>query len=242
MTQRLDKILSRQLNISRSDAKAVLRSGRVAVNGEYLRDGSTACSDTDVITVDSRVIGNVRNVYIMMNKPKGIISASDGKGERTVIDILPDDMKRRGLFPAGRLDKDTTGFVLITDDGAFAHDILSPAHHVTKTYIAVLDKPVNREMQADFESGMMLNGKRLLRAELTAERDNGRVVRVVLKQGLYHQVKRMFAKHGATVLELHRTAIGAVELDTGLDPGYCRYLTDEEVRLLGSIPDCLSEF
>ena len=234
MTQRLDKILSRQLNISRSDAKAVLRGGRVAVNGECRRDGSTACSDTDVITVDGRVIGNARHVYIMMNKPRGVISASDGKGERTAVDLLPDDMKRRGLFPAGRLDKDTTGFVLITDDGAFAHDILSPAHHVAKTYIAVLDKPIDREMQVDFESGMILNGKRLLRAELTAERDDGRVARVVLKQGLYHQVKRMFAKHGATVLELHRTAIGAVELDAELQPGQCRYLTDEEVERLSS--------
>lgn len=230
MTERLDKILSRQLNITRSEAKALLRSGVVTVNGSCQRDPGAKCADNDAIAVEGRSITVSQHVYIMMHKPKGVISASTGKGDRTVVDLVPEDMRRRGLFPAGRLDKDTTGFVLITDDGDFAHNILSPAHHVPKTYIATLDKPVTDDMIADFRSGMALGDERLLSAELEAISDDGTVARVVLHQGLYHQVKRMFAKHGATVLELHRTTMGALELDKNLQPGQCRYITDAEIR------------
>ncbi|MGN0531331.1 MAG: pseudouridine synthase [Eubacterium sp.] len=229
MTERLDKILSRQLNITRTQAKDVLRSGRVAVNDVIQRDGSIKCGDSDAISVDGRLITVARYVYIMMNKPGGVISASDGKGERTVVDLVPENMQRRGLFPAGRLDRDTTGFVLITDDGEFAHNILSPAHHIPKTYIATLDKPIDDDMVADFEGGMTLNGEVLLEAQLEAVNSDGTVARVVLRQGLYHQVKRMFAKHGATVLRLHRTAMGSLELDNTLRPGECRYLTEDEI-------------
>lgn len=229
MTERLDKILSRQLNITRARAKEVLRSGRVAVNDVTQQDGSTKCGDADAISVDGKLITVARYVYIMMNKPAGVISASDGKGEKTVVDLVPDNMQRRGLFPAGRLDRDTTGFVLITDDGGFAHNILSPVHHIPKTYIATLDKPVDDGMIADFEGGMTLNGRVLLEAGLEPVSHDGTVARVVLRQGLYHQVKRMFAKHGATVLQLHRTAMGGLELDDGLLPGECRYITADEI-------------
>ena len=150
MSDRLDKILARELNITRSGAKELLKKGRVSLNGAVIKKGETKCTESDSITVDGKAVGNSEFVYIMMNKPKGVISASDGKGDKTVVDILPEDMKRRGLFPAGRLDKDTTGFVLITDDGEFAHNILSPAHHIDKTYIVTLDKPVTEEVKSDF--------------------------------------------------------------------------------------------
>lgn len=229
---RLDKILSTQLNISRTDAKALLKKGRVSINGTVIKTADTKCADSDIVTVDGEQIAYSKFVYIMMNKPQGVISASDGKGEKTVVDLLPDDMKRRGLFPAGRLDKDTTGFVLLTDDGEFAHSILSPSKHIDKTYVAHLDKPITAELVEDFRGGMTLNGEKLLEAEVTPIDGDLTVCKVVLRQGLYHQVKRMFKKHGITVTALDRVKMGNLLLDSSLKAGESRYLTAEELDLI----------
>ena len=145
----------------------------------------------------------------MLNKPTGVLSATDGKGEPTVLDLVPSALRRKGLFPAGRLDKDTTGFVLLTDDGAFAHRILSPRSHIPKTYIATLDKPVLPTAAAAFAGGMEMDGKVLQPAQLTILSADPPRAQVVLRQGIYHQVKRMFARVGCTVTALHRTAMGA---------------------------------
>lgn len=229
---RLDKILSTQLNITRSQAKTAVRQSRVQINGTMAKNADAKCTDNDVITFDGKNIMYSRFVYIMMNKPKGVISASEGKGDTTVIDILPDDMKRRGLFPAGRLDKDTTGFMLITDDGEFAHNILSPSHHITKTYIASLDKPFNDELVNDFRQGMVLTGEKLLEADVEPLNDDNTVAKVVLRQGLYHQVKRMFKKYGINVVELKRIKMGNLFLDPALSEGECRYLSENELKLI----------
>ena len=231
---RLDKILSTQLNISRTDAKQMIKKGRVSVNGIPAKSGDVKVADADIVAVDGNKISYSRFVYIMMNKPKGVISASDGKGEKTVVDLVPSDMQRRGLFPAGRLDKDTTGFVLLTDDGEFAHSILAPSRHIDKTYVVTLDKPVTPEAVADFRSGMELNGERLLQAEAEIISEDATVCRVVLRQGLYHQIKRMFKKHGLTVLELKRVKMGNLPLDDSLLPGECRYLSQKELDLICS--------
>ena len=231
---RLDKILSTQLNISRTDAKQMIKKGRVSVNGIPAKSGDVKVADADIVAVDGNKISYSRFVYIMMNKPKGVISASDGKGEKTVVDLVPSDMQRRGLFPAGRLDKDTTGFVLLTDDGEFAHSILAPSRHIDKTYVVTLDKPVTSEAVADFRSGMELNGERLLQADAEIISEDATVCRVVLRQGLYHQIKRMFKKHGLTVLELKRVKMGNLPLDDSLLPGECRYLSQKELDLICS--------
>ena len=231
---RLDKILSIQLNISRTDAKQMIKKGRVSVNGIPAKSGDVKVADADIVAVDGNKISYSRFVYIMMNKPKGVISASDGKGEKTVVDLVPSDMQRRGLFPAGRLDKDTTGFVLLTDDGEFAHSILAPSRHIDKTYVVTLDKPVTPEAVADFRSGMELNGERLLQADAEIISEDATVCRVVLRQGLYHQIKRMFKKHGLTVLELKRVKMGNLPLDDSLLPGECRYLSQKELDLICS--------
>ena len=231
---RLDKILSTQLNISRTDAKQMIKKGRVSVNGIPAKSGDVKVADADIVAVDGNEISYSRFVYIMMNKPKGVISASDGKGEKTVVDLVPSDMQRRGLFPAGRLDKDTTGFVLLTDDGEFAHSILSPSRHIDKTYVVTLDKPVTPEVVQDFRSGMELNGERLLQADAQIISEDATVCRVVLRQGLYHQIKRMFKKHGLTVLELKRVKMGNLPLDDSLLPGECRYLSQKELDLICS--------
>lgn len=233
-TQRLDKILARELNITRSQTKDLIKQKRVALNGEVVKKQDIKCCDDDVIEVDGKRLAVNEYVYIMMNKPKGVISASEGNGEQTVVDILPDEMKRKNLFPAGRLDKDTTGFVLITDDGDFAHQILSPKNHIDKTYIATLDKPFDNTVVEAFASGVVLNGEKLLEADLEAVDGDFCKARVVLRQGLYHQVKRMFKKYGITVVELDRIAMGKLLLDSNLQSGECRYITSEELNLIKS--------
>ena len=228
--ERIDKILSRELNITRSQSKTLLRSGRVALDGKVTTSGDLKCPDGCAISVDGELISNNKYVYIMMNKPKGVISAAKSADDVTVVDILPQEMKRKNLFPAGRLDKDTTGFMLITDDGEFAHDILRPKKHIDKTYIATLHKPFDSSVTADFENGMTLNGEKLLKAHIEPVNGDYHIARVVLKQGLYHQVKRMFKKHSITVVELHRVAMGNLPLDENLAPGKCRYLTNDEIN------------
>ncbi|MCC8073454.1 MAG: rRNA pseudouridine synthase [Clostridiales bacterium] len=230
--ERLDKIISQSLNISRSDAKEYIKSGLVTVNGTAVKSANEkADAQKDKIECDGKAVCYSKFVYIMMNKPKGIISASQG-GEKTVVDILPDSMKRKNLFPAGRLDKDTTGFVLITDDGDFAHRILSPKNHIPKTYTAVLDKPFDSDVIDAFKNGLSLKNDKCLPAQLTPLNSEYTEAQVIIRQGMYHQIKRMFAKFGITVIELKRTAMGRLPLDLSLGEGECRYLNDEEIKMV----------
>lgn len=233
MSERIEKVLAQELNISRSRAKALIRQKQVALNGKTVTASSAQFEPgRDVLTCCGKEINYREFVYIMMNKPKGVISASDGKGMKTVIDILPKEMKRKNLFPAGRLDKDTTGFVLITDDGAFAHKILSPSSHVPKTYIAGLSAPFDDEVKKAFESGMEMDGKTLLSASIEAVDGDRTKAKVVIRQGLYHQIKRMFARFSIKVETLRRIKMGDVALDESLPPGGCRYLTEAELQSL----------
>ena len=163
--ERLDKFLSRELNITRSEAKSLIKAGGVRLNFAVVRSADMKIDPkSDRVFANGQELAYKRFVYIMMNKPKGVISSSDGRktGEKTVIDILPDEMKRKGLFPAGRLDKDTTGFLLITDDGGFAHRILSPKSHIPKTYIAVLDRPLARSVLSIVFFSPLLDGSILI--------------------------------------------------------------------------------
>ena len=215
--ERLDKIIATALQISRKDAIALIKKGRIAVNKETIKDPKAKFDENGaVLFCDNEQIYYNKYVYIMMNKPKGVISASNGKGEKTVVDILPPDMKRKNLFPAGRLDKDTTGFMLITDDGELAHSILSPKNHIPKTYIAKLDKPFNKCLGASLEP---VDG-------------DYQVGKVIIKQGMYHQIKRMFSHFSINVVELKRIKMGSLDLDENLKPGECRYLTKEEISAL----------
>lgn len=233
--ERIDKIISTQLNITRSEAKALIKSKKVLRNGCAVKSSNDkADTEKDIITVNGREIFFEKFVYIMMNKPKGVISSTDGRktNEKTVVDILPDHMKRKNLFPAGRLDKNTTGFVLITDDGNFAHDILSPKKHISKAYIAHLDKPFNDEMIADFKRGISIGGDACLSAELEPVNGDYSVGKVEIRQGMYHQIKRMFKKYGIEVVELERISMGKLPLDKNLAYGECRYLTENELNLI----------
>lgn len=229
--QRLDKIIASQGKYSRSDVRKLVRSGEISVNGRIVTDsGFKVDPDADKITVSGENFGYSEFVYIMLNKPKGVVSASRSPGEKTVVDLVPDELKREGLFPAGRLDKDTTGFVLITDDGAFAHDILSPKKHVEKKYIAELDRSIGDSELKRFRSGVTLaDGYECLPAEIEVLSDDGLTVEIKLREGKYHQIKRMAAACGSHVNELHRVSLGGLELDPGLKQGECRLIDEYEL-------------
>lgn len=231
--ERLDKIVATALQISRKDAISLIKSGRVNENGVALNDAKKKLDEnTAELFLDENRIYYYKYVYIMMNKPKGIISASDGKGDKSVIDILPAEMKRKNLFPAGRLDKDTTGFMLITDDGEFAHSILSPKNHIPKTYIAKLDKPFDETVVKEFESGVKLKDEKCMGAKLEAADGDFCTARVEIKQGMYHQIKRMFACFGLKVVELKRIKMGNLYLDESLKEGECRYISEKELSMI----------
>lgn len=231
--ERIDKITATSLNLSRNDAKTLIKKGIISVNGIPVKDiGMRVDECADIISCDGKQLEYSRFVYIMMNKPKGVISASEGKNEKTVIDILPENMKRKNLFPAGRLDKDTTGFMLITDDGDFAHKILSPKNHIPKTYIACLDKPFDDSIIAEFEKGVRLYDDLCMPAKLSAADGDYQTALVEINQGMYHQIKRMFKRFGLTVTELERIKMGGLFLDKKLKKGECRYLTNEELKII----------
>lgn len=227
---RLDKIVSLALNITRSEAKQMIKSGRISVGETVVRDSSVK-TDVALIKADGKEIVYKEHIYIMMNKPVGVISASEDLRQKTVIDILPEKFKRKNLFPAGRLDKDTTGFMLITDDGDFAHSILSPKHHISKTYEVTLDAPVPENLVSEFKKGVRLyDGTLCIRAELILHGKDENTCTVILKEGKYHQIKRMFGVYDLGVTALHRKAMGKLELDKSLKPGECRELTDKEIE------------
>lgn len=230
--ERIDKLIASQGLLSRNDVKTMIKRGEVSVNGVVIKDSSVKVSYEDDIVVNGKPLKQTEFTYIMLNKPKGVVSASEDKRDKTVVDILPDELKRKNLFPAGRLDKDTTGFCLITDDGDFAHRILSPSRHVDKTYIATVDKKINfANARKAFKDGIVLaDGTVLLSADLELlSDDDNQSFKVVIKEGKYHQVKRMFASLGTTVIELKRISIGGLALDDNLEEGEARLLTAEEL-------------
>lgn len=232
--QRIDKLIASQGTLTRSDAVKLIKSGAVAVNGKVIKSGSEkADPDSDIITVNSKRFVYKKNIYIMLNKPQGIVSASRDPKEKTVIDLVPDEFKREGLFPAGRLDKDTTGFVLITDDGEFAHNILSPKHHIRKTYIAETDELIAEHYIDEIKKGMILGEEQLLPAEIKLiAGEKNHTYEIVLHEGRYHQIKRMIASSEVTLLSLKRIKMGDLELDGKLAPGEMREITAEELNLI----------
>ena len=230
---RLDKYLAETAQCTRSEAKALLAKGRVQVNGAVCKKGDTQLKESDTVAVDGRALSYQQFVYIMLNKPEGVVSASTDKRDTTVVDLVKDAFPRRQLFPAGRLDKTSTGFVLLTDDGTLAHDILAPGRHVPKQYLVTLDTPLTNAMRVGFAAGVTLaDGQTLAPAEVAPAGADPCVVRVTLHQGVYHQIKRMFGVFDAGVNALHREVIGPVALDAALVPGQWRELTAEEVNAL----------
>lgn len=233
--ERLDKLLASTGRWSRSEAKRLVREGRVLAGGRAAASTAEKYDpETVQLVVDGEPLRLREHAYVMLNKPAGVLSATeDGRG-RTVLDLLPETYRKRGLFPVGRLDKDTEGLLLLTDDGALAHALLSPKKHVDKVYFTRTAGTLTEDDRAAFAAGLALgDGLRCLPAALrilSAGAESEALV--TLREGKFHQIKRMLAARGKPVLYLKRLSMGPLSLDETLDPGEWRELTEAEIKNL----------
>lgn len=235
--ERLDKLLSSTGRWSRREVKQLVKEGRVLVDGipaagpEQKLDRERAC-----VQVDGEALELREFTYVMLYKPAGVLSATEDARQRTVLDLLPPALRRQGLSPVGRLDKDSEGLLLLTNDGALAHRLLAPKRHVDKVYSIRTDRPLGPADAEAFASGMVLeDGTVCLPARLEPLGD-GREALVTLHEGKFHQIKRMIAGRGASVCWLKRLSMGTLVLDKSLAPGEFRLLTREEVSKIGGKP------
>lgn len=236
--QRLDKFISNQLILSRSVVRAGIQRGHAMVNGAVIRDaGFNIDADFDTVVYEGDTVGYKEFVYILMNKPEGVLSASTDKSRKTVIDLVPENLRRQGLFPVGRLDKDTTGLLLITDDGVFAHNCISPKKAVSKSYIAELDGDINDDMINRFKNGVVLADGTVCKSA-TLERVSENISRIIITEGKYHQIKRMFGTENLGVNKLHRESIGGLKLPKDLKEGECIEMTKENLESLILLKTC----
>ena len=234
---RLDKFLSDMGAGTRSELKKEIRRSGVTVDGKVIKDPGFSIDASSYVVFRGSVIAYEEFVYYMLNKPAGIISASDDDRESTVVDLIGEP-KRRDLFPVGRLDRDTEGLLLITNDGALAHRLLSPKHHVDKVYYARVSGILEDSDIELFRDGLVLtDGLECLPAELkvlsVSEDDYTSEAEITIREGKFHQVKRMFSSIGAEVVYLKRLSMGPLVLDPSLEPGAYRRLTEEEMSSLG---------
>lgn len=226
MRMRLDKFLSAQ-GLSRKQARAAIASGQVSVNGEVQGDPGFILDPISAqVLFQGRALGYRRHMHLMLHKPAGLLTATTDARQKTVMDLLPEELKRRALGPVGRLDKDVTGLLLLTDDGQLAHRLISPKWTVEKVYLARVEGALDAADIQAFQAGIALSDftARPARLEIL-EPDLGRLT---LTEGKFHQVKRMFAARGKPVLRLHRESVGGVSLDPALECGKFRPLTAEE--------------
>lgn len=232
MSMRLDRFMSATGVSSRSETPRIIKKGRITVNGVTAkRPDDKVDPENDEICLDGSPVIYREHTYIMLNKPQGYVSATEDRGLPTVLELLPPEL-RRGLFPSGRLDRDTVGLMLLTDDGELSHFLLSPVSHLPKTYFFRCETPLSEENAERLRAGVELKGDGMTKpAELTLA-DNGTEGRITITEGRYHQIKRMFAAVGNGITYLKRVSIGELSLDPSLPEGEWRYLTDEETASL----------
>ncbi len=230
---RLDKYISGQGLASRRACAEAVRRGQVLVNGlPAARADMQIDPDKDSVCFCGTDISYTEHVYFMLNKPAGYVSATDDRRLPAVTDLFPEQLRRRGIFPCGRLDRDTTGLMLITDDGPLSHALLTPRRHVEKVYRFVSATPLAKQAEDLFSSGMVLaSGEQCKPATLRCAPDrlSGEVT---LTEGKYHQIKRMVAAAGGSVVQLERICFAGIPLDAGLERGCYRALTADEILKL----------
>ena len=227
---RLDKFLSNMGKATRSESGKLAKAGKITVNGNIVKRADIHIDEnSDIVCVNGVTVGYKKYAYIMLNKPEGYVSATDDDREKTVLDLLPDEQRRLGLFPCGRLDKNTLGLVILTNDGESAHKCLSPKHHVDKIYKFECKFPLNDNLVNMLEKGVDIGGyftkpcKIKLYNELSGE--------ITLTEGKYHQIKRMFESIDNKIVYLERLSFGGIVLDESLSRGSWRYLTEDEEKL-----------
>ena len=233
---RLDKCLADCGLGTRSEVKSLLKAKRITVNGKVATNGKVQVNpETDDIMFDGEKIQYEEFVYIMMNKPKGVVSATEDNLHKTVLDLIDPLYFKKGVFPVGRLDIDTHGLLLLTNDGELAHRLLSPKKHVTKIYQARVEGVMTAEDAADFDKGIVLSdGTECMpaRLDILSTTQDESIVQIHLKEGKFHQVKRMVKACGKTVVDLERLTMGPLKLDESLALGESRPLTEEELESL----------
>lgn len=225
---RLDKFICKSTELTRTEAKKLLKQGDVYVNGEVVKNGATQVHENNTISVDGNVLKARESRYIMLYKPKDTICSNVDEVYPSVLHFVDVD-KAFDLHIAGRLDADTTGLVLITDDGRWSHNIISPKKHCEKTYRVQLRDVIKKGYVADFEQGIQLQGEKSLTRPAKLDIISEKEALLTITEGKYHQVKRMFAAVGNKVTGLHRERIGEIRLDEELEQGQWRYLTETEV-------------
>ncbi|MBC1361854.1 rRNA pseudouridine synthase [Listeria welshimeri] len=229
---RLDKLLSHTGFGSRKEVKPLLKSGAVVVNGTIQKDSKTQVNpDKDEITVHGTPVVYQEFVYFMLHKPQNVVSATEDNVSETVIDLLAQEDTLTNPFPVGRLDKDTEGLLIITNDGTLAHNLLSPKKHIDKTYYAKIDGEVLLEDVKAFAEGIALDDGYICKPA-RLEIINPNEIKVTIQEGKFHQVKRMFAARGKTVSYLKRISMGQLQLDESLELGEYRPLTETELAIL----------
>ncbi len=232
---RLDKYLSESTSYSRKDARKLVRVGAVTVNGELFRLPETQVAESDEIRINGKLVSYRKYVYLMLNKPQGYLSATEDRSDPVVTSLVPEELKHFSPFPVGRLDKDTEGLLLLTNDGRFDHDMTSPKKEVRKRYAARLDMPAAPEDIEAFRAGMEFK-EFTAKPALLELTDDPLLVYIEISEGKFHQVKRMCERVGKNVTHLRRIAIGALKLDESLASGGIRELTAGELALLGYTP------
>lgn len=229
---RLDKFISEVTGLTRSQAGRMVRQGHVELNGKITKTGATQVSETDQVVFEEQVLAfPKKGQYLMFNKPEGYVCTHDEFDYPTIYSLIEFPLSTK-LHSAGRLDVDTTGLVLLTDDGQWSHKITSPKHHCTKTYLVSLADPVEDDYFQKVEEGIMLRGEKTPTKPAKLEKLDDYNVNLTISEGRYHQVKRMFAALGNKVVGLHRWKIGSVELDENLEEGAYRELTAEELATI----------
>lgn len=230
---RLDKYLADMGLGTRAEVKKLIKKGQITVNGEIIRTPEYKTdTQTDQVGAEGQLVSYANYEYYMLNKPQGVVSATEDKREKTVLDLIL-SKKRKDLFPVGRLDKDTEGLLLITNDGELAHQLLSPKKHVDKTYVAQLLKPLLLKEAERLETGVDIGEQELtLPAKVKVLNEEGTEVQITIREGKFHQVKRMFQAVGNQVVFLKRISMGNLMLDKELRPGEYRLLTQEEIMRL----------
>ncbi|OFI06236.1 ribosomal large subunit pseudouridine synthase B [Clostridium acetireducens DSM 10703] len=238
--ERIDKILSNLGYGSRKEIKAIIKKGLVEIDGKIIKDNTIKINPKEcIIKVNDELVEYKKYIYIMMNKPAGVVSATYDKYDETVIDLLDIKYQIFNPFPVGRLDKDTVGLLLITNDGELNHKLISPKWNVNKVYYAEINKPVTSLDIKSFEKGVILDdGYKCLPAKLSiiSVDENGSRVEVTIQEGKFHQVKRMFESLDKKVVYLKRIKFGNLELDKNLEEGSYRELTQREIEILNMDP------
>lgn len=237
--ERLDKVLGNMGYGTRKEIKSVCKAGQVLVNGDIVKDSATKVDPAkDIIEINGEKVNYRQFIYLLLNKPAGVVSATFDNHDETVIDLLDPEYQIFEPFPVGRLDKDTVGFLLLTNDGELNHKLISPKNHVNKVYYAEIDKPVTDIDAAAFKKGIVIDdGYKCMPGELEiiSSTEDGSEVYVTIQEGKFHQVKRMFEALNKSVVFLKRVKFGPMELDENLEEGEYRELTDEEVSILKNL-------